>query len=142
MAEQTSKIWLTRTDLRARGWSKAMCRRLLPEPEDTIGPPQHLMEVWSLETIGAIEEIDYVQVWLRNNIQLRAENLSRQLPACQCGLLSQVGQAMVRHLAFELALIAADGDRLMALQAMVTKDLQLTNPASVGIALFDLAHGH
>ena len=141
MAELPTTVWLTRTDLRARGWSKSMCRRLLPEPEDTIGPREHAMEVWSLETIEATEKIDYVQVWLRNTLQERVENLSRQLPACQCGLLSQVGQVMVRHLAFELALVAGGGDRLTALQALASKSLELNNPGAVGQALFDLAHG-
>ena len=112
MAETTPTTWLTRTDLRARGWSKTTCRALLPEPEDTIGP-----------------------------LQLRAENLGRQLPACQCGVLSQVGQVTVRHLAYELALMATGGDQLAALQALAVRNLTLANPAAVGQMLYDLANG-
>ena len=141
MAETTPTTWLTRTDLRARGWSKTMCKALLPEPEETIGPPRHRMEVWSLETIQTIENRDEVQAWIRDTLQLRAENLGRQLPACQCGLLSQVGQVMVRHLAFELALAAAGGDRVAALQALAARNLTLADPAAVGQMLYDLAHG-
>ena len=141
MAETKPTTWLTHADLRARGWSKMMCRTLLPEPEETIGPPQHLMAVWSLATVQEIEGRDEVQVWIRDTLQLRAENLSRQLPACQCGLLSQVGQVMVRHPAFELALVATGGDRVATLQALATKNLSPDDPAAVGQMLYDLAHG-
>ena len=141
MAETQSRTWLTRTDLRARGWSKSMCRALLPEPEDTIGPPRRVAPVWSLATIQEIEVREDAQIWIRDTLQLRAENLGRQLPACQCGLLSQVGQAMVRHLAYELAVVAADGDRVAALQALATRNLAPVDPAAVGQMLFDLAHG-
>ena len=95
-----------------------MCRLLLPEPEETIGPPQHLMAVWSLATIQEVEGRDDVQAWIRDTLQHRVENLSRQLPACQCGLLSQVGQAMVHRLAYEVALVTTGGDPLAALQAL------------------------
>ena len=141
MAENTPTTWLTRTDLRARGWSKTMCRALLPEPENTIGPTQRRAPVWSLATIQEIEGRNDVQVWIRETLQLRAENLGRQLPACQCGLLSQMGQAMVRHLAYELALVAGGGDHLAALQALANKSLALAEPAAVGQTLYDLAHG-
>ena len=141
MAETTPTTWLTRTDLRARGWSKTMCKALLHEPQDTIGPPRHRMEVWSLETIQTIEGRDDAQAWIRDTLQLRAENLGRQLPACQCGLLSQVGQVMVRHLAYEVALVATNGDRVAALQALAARNLSLADPAAVGQMLYDLAHG-
>ena len=141
MAETTPTTWLTRTDLRARGWSKTMCRALLPEPEDTIGPSQHRMAVWSLTTVQDIEGREEVQIWIRDTLQLRAGNLSRQLPACQCGLLSQVGQVMTRHLAYEVALVATGGDRVAALQALATRNLTLADPATVGQMLYDLAHG-
>ena len=141
MAETTPTTWLTRTDLRARGWSKMMCKAILPAPEDTIGPPRHRMEVWSLETIQTIESRDESQAWIRDTLQLRAENLARQLPACQCGLLSQVGQVMVRHLAFEVALVSTGGDRVVALQALSSRNLSLADPAAVGQMLYDLAHG-
>ena len=141
MAETQPTTWLTRTELRARGWSKTMCRALLPEPEEIIGPPRHRMEVWSLETIQTIENRDEGQVWIRDTLQLRAENLDRQLPACQCGLLSQVGQVMVRHLAYEVALVATGGDRVAALQALAAGNLTLADPAAVGQILYDLAHG-
>ena len=141
MAENQSATWLTRTDLRARGWSKTMCRALLPEPEDTIGPSQRRMEVWSLAKVQGIEGRDEVQVWIRGLPQLGAENLGPQLPACQCGLLSQVGQAMVRHMAYELALVATVGDRVAALQALAARNLSLADPAAVGQMLYDLAHG-
>ena len=141
MAENHPTTWLTRTDLRARGWSKTMCRALLPKPEDTIGPLRRPTEVWSLATIQAIEGREDVQVWIRETLQERAENLSRQLPACQCGLLSQVGQVMIRHLAYEVALVANDGDRVAALQALANQSLALAEPAAVGQTLYDLAHG-
>ena len=140
MAENTSTTWLTRTDLRARGWSKTMCRALLPEPEETIGPPQRRMAIWPQAMIEEIEGREDVQIWIRDTLQLRAENLGRQLPACQCGLLSQVGQVMVRHLAYELALVANDGDQLAALQALATKKLNQVDPALMGQMLYDLAH--
>ena len=69
-------------------WSKTMCKALLPEPEETIGPPRHRMEVRSLETIQTIASRDEVHAWIRNTLRLGAATLSRQLPACQCGLLS------------------------------------------------------
>ena len=141
MAETTPTIWLTRTDLRARGWSKTMCRALLPEPEDTIGPPRHRMAVWSLGTVQEIENRDEVHAWIRDTLQLRAENLGRQLPGCQCGLLSQVGQVMVRHLAYEVALVATGGDRVAALQELASRNLTLADPAAVGQMLYDMAHG-
>lgn len=140
MAENHSTTWLTRTDLRARGWSKSMCLALLPEPEETIGPPQRRMALWSLATIQAIESRDDVQAWIRDTLQLRAENLGRQLPACQCGLLSQVGQVMVRHLAYEVALVAAGGDRVAALQVLAARNLTPADPATIGRMLYDLAH--
>ena len=68
MAETTSTIWLTRTGLRARGWSKIMRRVLLPEPEETIGPPQRRMAVWSLATVQGIEGCDEVQTWIRDTL--------------------------------------------------------------------------
>ena len=82
-----------------------------------------------------------VQIWIRDTLQLRAENLGRQLPACQCGLLSHVGQVMVRHLAYEVALVATGGDRVAALQALASRDLSLADPAAVGRMLYGLAHG-
>ena len=141
MAESEFVTWLTRRDLRARGWSKTMCRALLPEPEDTIGPRQHVMAVWSLATIEEIEGRAEVQVWIRETLLERAENLSRQLPACQCGLLSQLGQIMVRHLAYEVALVANGGDPPAALRALATRDLAQADPAAVGKLLYDVAHG-
>ena len=141
MAENHPITWLTRTDLRARGWSKTMCRALLPEPECTIGPPQRRMAVWSLATIQAIEGREDVQAWISETLQERTENLSRQLPACQCGLLSQVGQVMVRHLAYAVALVAVDGDQVAALQELAASNLNLGYPAAVGQMLYDLAHG-
>lgn len=139
MAENSPTTWLTRTDLRARGWSKTMCRSLLPKPEDTIGPVQRPTEVWSLATVQDIENRDDVQAWIRETLQERVENLGRQLPACQCGLLSQVGQAMVRHLAYEVALVANGGDRVAALQALAASNLSLADPATIGRMLYDLA---
>ena len=141
MAETKPTTWLTRTDLRARGWSKTMCRALLPKPEDTVGPLQRPTPVWSLTTIQVIEDREDVQVWIRETLQERAENLGRQLPVCQCGLLSQVGQVMVRHLAYEVALVANNGDRFAALQALATKNLNLVDPAVIGQMLYDLSHG-
>ena len=141
MAETKPTTWLTHIDLRARGWSRKMCRLLLPEPEETVGPPQHLMAVWSLATIQEVEARDDVQGWIRDTLQHRVENLSRQLPACQCGLLSQLGQAMVHRLAYKVALVVADGDPLAALQALSTRQLALVDPAAVGQMLYDLAHG-
>ena len=140
MAETTPTTWLTRTDLRARGWSKSMCRALLPEPEDTIGPPRRFVPVWSLATIQDIEVREDAQIWIRDTLQLRAEYLGRQMPACQCGLLSLVGHVMVRHLAYEVALVAKEGDQLAALQALAARNLSLADPAAVGRMLYDLAH--
>ena len=142
MADNKPITWLTLTDLRARGWSKTMCRALLPRPEDFIGPPQHRMQVWSLATIREIEGRDDAQAWIRSTLQERMDDLGRQLPACQCGLLAQVGQLMVRHLAYEVALVASQGDQLVALQALATKNLNPVDPASVGQLLYELAHGH
>ena len=141
MAETVSTIRLTRTGLRARGWSKTMCKALLPEPEETIGPTRHRMAVWSLATVREIENRDGVQARIHDTLHLRAENFGRQLPACQCGLLSQVGQVMVRHLAYELALAATGGDRVAALQALAARNLSLADPAAVGQMLYDMAHG-
>ena len=132
MAGIESTTWLTRTDLRARGWSKAMCRALLPGSEGTIGPRQHSMAVWSLATIAEIEGRSDVQAWVRETLQQRVENLSRQLPACQCGLMTQLGQVMVRHLAYEIALAANGGDQPAALRALATKNLTLADPGGVG----------
>ena len=141
MADKEPTIWLTLTDLRARGWSKTMCRALLPRPEDSIGPPQHQMQVWSLATIREIEVRDDAQAWIRSTLQERMDDLVRQLPACQCGLLTQVGQLIVRHLAYEVALVASEGDQLVALQALATKSLNPVDPALVGQLLYELAHG-
>jgi len=141
MAETQPTTWLTRTDLRARGWSKTMCRALLPEPEGTIGPPQRRLPVWSLAAIREIEGREDVKAWIRETLQERADNLSRQLPACQCGILSQVGQVMVRHLAYEVALVATRGDRVAALQKLAVENLSLADPAVVGQRPYDLAHG-
>ena len=48
---------------------------------------------------------------------------------------------MVRRLAYEVVLVATDGDRLAALQALSTRQLALVDPASVGQMLYDLAPG-
>ena len=61
MAETIPATWLTRTGLRARGWSKTMCRAMLPEPEDTIGRPRHRMVLWSLAMVQQVENLDEVQ---------------------------------------------------------------------------------
>ena len=114
---------------------------MLPEPEDTFGPRQHVMAVWSLKTIEEIEGRAEAQVWIRETLRERAENLSRQLPACQCGLMSQLGQMVVRHLAYEVALVANGGDQPAALRALATRDLAQANPAVVGQLLYDVAHG-
>ena len=141
MADKEPTTWLTLADLRARGWSKTMCRALLPRPEDFIGPPQHQMQVWSLATIREIEGHDDAQAWIRSTLQERMDDLGRQLPACQCSLLTQVGQLIVRHLAYEVALVASEGDQLVALQALATKSLNPVDPALVGQLLYELAHG-
>ena len=40
---------------------------------------------------------------------------------------------MVRHLAYEVALVATDGDSLAPLQALATKNLLLADPRPSGI---------
>ena len=140
MAETTSTTWLTRIELRARGWSKQMCRSLLPPPETTIGSPRNSVAVWSLATIQEMELRPEVQAWIRSTLQERMEQLGHQLPACQCGLLSQLGQMMVRQLAYEVALVAADGNRQAALAMLVARNLSEVDPAALGQILYDLAH--
>ncbi len=140
MAETTPTTWMTRIELRARGWSKQMCRALLPPAEATIGPPRNPVPVWSLATIQEIELRPEVQAWIRSTLQERMEQLGHQLPACQCGLLSQLGQMMVRQVAYEVALVATDGDRQAALAMLAARSLSMADPAAVGQILYNLAH--
>jgi len=118
-----------------------MCRALLPRPDDFIGPAQHRMAVWSMTTILDIEIRDDAQAWIRGTLQERLEVLAHQLPACQCGLITQVGQVMVRHLAYEVALVASEGDQVAAIQSVAARNLSLADPVRVGRMLYDLAHG-
>ena len=116
---------------RSGGIGPRLCAKLFCRSRRKPSAPAAPHGGWSLATVREIENHDGVQARIRDTLQLRPEDLGRQHPACQCGLLSQEGQAMVRHLALELALVATDGDSLALLQALATRNLLLADPAPV-----------